>query len=127
MNHEYNISNKSGKLKFTFRIITPQKDTKELPEPQYILIEWIEASPQGQRILKKCAKEMINKIQSRLGYNTKIILHPASGTPLNPRLQKRMVDYYKTCGFQFLPSSKSKYWMTWKHTTPTLNPIKTQI
>ena len=110
---EDTLIKEEGALKSWFTLHTPLHRSEELPDPPYILIHYIEAEPTGKRMLQRHASEMIARIKTRLNSNHTVILQPANGDLEDEIAQKKLVDYYRSCGFDYLPSSTTKWWMTW--------------
>jgi len=104
-----------GALEFLYTLFTPSIANQELPDPPYILIRWVEAKPKGRQLLLRYAADMIAQIQTNLGRMRTIIFQPAANG--NGEDQEKLVAYYRSCGFDYLPSSKSKFWMTWPKNT----------
>lgn len=103
----------NGILEFWFTLLTPPKADEELPDPPYILIRWIEAKPKGHRLLEQHAAEMVSQIRATLMSNRPVIFQPANGEMGNDESQAKIESYYRTCGFDYLSTSASKWWMTW--------------
>ena len=114
MDHIDTIITDSGTLTFHFKLHTPQFPNEELPDPPYIFIDWMQAEPRGKRLLQQYADEVIACIRAKLDSNRTIIFQPANGEMGNDVVQKRLEAYYRSCGFDYLPSSASKFWMTWR-------------
>ena len=102
-----------GALEFLFGLFSPPFPNEELPDPPYILIRYFEAKPPGRHLLKRYAAEMITQIRARLKSSRTVIFQPANGEIGNEQAQERLERYYRSCGFDYLPSSKSRWWMTW--------------
>lgn len=113
MDYEDTLVKNEGALKFHFTLLTLAYPNDELPDPPYILIRYIEAEPKGKRLLQQYAPEMIALIKARLGSNRTVVFEPANGEIGNDKEQHRLESYYRSCGFDYLPSSTSKWWMTW--------------
>jgi hypothetical protein len=102
-----------GELKFYFKLHTPRSPNPELPDPPYIFIDYIVAEPRGERLLQRYAGEVIARIREKIRSARPIIFQPANGEVGNDEAQARLEAYYLKCGFCYLPSSGSKWWMTW--------------
>lgn len=115
--HTETLSTPMGELTFWFKLHTPSPPAPELPYPPYIFLDHIAANPRGLRLLRRYAPEMIRRIRSTLRSERTIILQPASGKPGDLQAQQKLEAYYRSCGFDYLPTSKTKFWMTWPKTT----------
>jgi hypothetical protein len=118
MEHVDTLVTDQGKLTFHFKLHTPQWENESLPEPPYIFINYIAAEPRGARILQRHAGEMIARIRAKLKSDRTIIFQPANGNSEDDAAQKKLETYYQSCGFDYLPSSRSNWWMTWPEIKP---------
>jgi hypothetical protein len=100
-----------GTLKYFVKAFAPNRPAPELPDEEYILIEWLAATPPGKKLLIKYAGDVVTDIRSLFGHGRKIILQPSNFK--TPAEQERLERYYRKCGFAYLPTSPTKWWMYW--------------
>jgi hypothetical protein len=105
------LTSSVGLLVYFVRAFKPQGVAPELPDPEYILIEWLEAKPPEKKLLRNSASRMISDIRDQFGPDRKIILQPSNFD--TPEEMEQLEHYYQTCGFVYLPTSPSKFWMMW--------------
>lgn len=102
-----------GTLTYLVKAFAPNQPAPELPDVEYILIEWLEAAPRGSKLLVRHARDVIADIRIKFGSGRKIILQPSNFK--TPTEQRRLERHYKKCGFAYLPTSPTKWWMYWPH------------
>lgn len=117
--HVETLNVEGGELKFYFKLHTPPGANAELPDPPYIFIDYITAAPRGNRLLECYSGEVIARIRERTKSDRPIIFQPANGEIGNEAEQARLERYYLLCGFRYLPTSESKWWMTWPTPPPS--------
>ncbi|MBL9187493.1 MAG: hypothetical protein JNK23_08460 [Opitutaceae bacterium] len=103
----------NGTLTYLVKAFAPNRPAPELPDAEYILIEWFEAAPKGRKLLVRHAGDVIADIRSKFGGGRKIILQPSNYK--TPAEQVRLEFHYQKCGFVYLPTSSTKWWMYWPH------------
>ena len=105
------IEDPAGVLTYRVKAFAPNRPAPDLPDAEYILLDSLEASPRGQKLLQKHASAVIADIRELFGNVRKIILQPANFTTQEE--EERLEAYYRKCGFTALPTSPSGFWMTW--------------